>query len=66
MIDKFKIQLIEGKLLLVYDDGKPLPKVVSTVNADSDSEVEEVFDWYRIFRKRTKKRSQNGQNQARK
>ncbi|GJX81367.1 hypothetical protein Tco_0330848, partial [Tanacetum coccineum] len=30
---------IDGKLLLVDDDGKPLPKVVSTINADSDSEV---------------------------
>ncbi|GJY22361.1 hypothetical protein Tco_0394927 [Tanacetum coccineum] len=35
--------LIEGKLLLVNDDGKPLPKVVSTVNVDSDSEVEEAI-----------------------
>ncbi|GKF72993.1 hypothetical protein Tco_0219325 [Tanacetum coccineum] len=40
-IDKFKTQMIEGKFLLVDDDGKPLPKVVSTVNADSNSEVEE-------------------------
>nr|GEW08140.1 uncharacterized mitochondrial protein AtMg00810-like [Tanacetum cinerariifolium] len=30
-----------GKLLLVDDDGKSLPNVVSTINADSDSEVEE-------------------------
>ncbi|GKD36185.1 hypothetical protein Tco_1251694 [Tanacetum coccineum] len=35
--------MIEGKLLLVDDDGNPLPKVVSTVNAKSDCEVEEVF-----------------------
>ncbi|GKF39925.1 hypothetical protein Tco_0119986, partial [Tanacetum coccineum] len=34
------------KLLFVDDDGKLLPKVVSTANADSDSEVEEVFDEY--------------------
>ncbi|GJW06692.1 zinc finger, CCHC-type containing protein [Tanacetum coccineum] len=31
----------DGKLLLMDDVGKSLPKVVSTVNADSDSEVEE-------------------------
>ncbi|GKB37135.1 hypothetical protein Tco_0882077 [Tanacetum coccineum] len=31
-----------GKLTLVDDDGKPLPKAVSTVNEDSDSEVEDV------------------------
>ncbi|GKB38935.1 hypothetical protein Tco_0883877 [Tanacetum coccineum] len=40
-IDKFERQLIEEKLLLVDDDGKPLPKVVSTVNVNSESEVEE-------------------------
>ncbi|GJZ56039.1 reverse transcriptase domain-containing protein [Tanacetum coccineum] len=40
-IDKFERQLTEEKLLLVDDDEKPLPKVVSTVNADIDSEVEE-------------------------
>ncbi|GJW78373.1 RNA-directed DNA polymerase, eukaryota, reverse transcriptase zinc-binding domain protein [Tanacetum coccineum] len=34
--------LIEGKLLLVDDNGKPLLKVVSTVNADSDSEVDDM------------------------
>ncbi|GJT10060.1 hypothetical protein Tco_0857102 [Tanacetum coccineum] len=45
-IDKFERQLIEGKLLLVDDDWNPLPKIFSTVNADSDSEVEEVFDEY--------------------
>nr|GFB29534.1 hypothetical protein [Tanacetum cinerariifolium] len=43
-IDKFETQMIEGKLLFVDDDGKPLSKVVCTVNADSDSEVKEVFD----------------------
>ncbi|GJT81547.1 hypothetical protein Tco_1055889 [Tanacetum coccineum] len=41
--------MIEGKLMLVYDDSKPLPKVVSTVNADSDSEVEEVFNEHVSF-----------------
>ncbi|GJU92351.1 putative reverse transcriptase domain-containing protein [Tanacetum coccineum] len=33
-----------GKLMLVDDDGKPLTKVVSMANTDSDSEVEDVFD----------------------
>ncbi|GJX19416.1 hypothetical protein Tco_0222093 [Tanacetum coccineum] len=33
-----------GKLLLVDDDGKPLTKVVSMANTDSDSKVEEAFD----------------------
>ncbi|GKE70977.1 hypothetical protein Tco_1529049 [Tanacetum coccineum] len=48
-IDKFERQLIEGKLFLVDDDGKPLPKVVYMVNVDSDSEVEEVFDEHTTF-----------------
>nr|GEV93590.1 hypothetical protein [Tanacetum cinerariifolium] len=39
----------QGKLLLVDDVGKPLLKVVSTVNADSDSEVEDVFDEHATF-----------------
>ncbi|GJR97503.1 hypothetical protein Tco_0269677 [Tanacetum coccineum] len=38
-----------GKLLLVDDDEKPLPKVVSTTNANSDSEVDEVFDEHATF-----------------
>ncbi|GJX27678.1 hypothetical protein Tco_0235757 [Tanacetum coccineum] len=42
-------KLIEKKLFLVDDDGKPLLKVVFTVNADSDSEVEEVFDEHATF-----------------
>nr|GEZ55632.1 zinc knuckle CX2CX4HX4C [Tanacetum cinerariifolium] len=37
-------QLIEKKLLLMDEDRKPLPNVVSMVSVDSDSEVEEVFD----------------------
>ncbi|GJR10613.1 hypothetical protein Tco_0793265 [Tanacetum coccineum] len=48
-VDKLERQLIEGKLLLVDDNGKPLPNVVFTVNADSDSEVEEVFDKHATF-----------------
>ncbi|GKC78508.1 hypothetical protein Tco_1129282 [Tanacetum coccineum] len=31
------------------DDGKPLPKVVSTKNTDSDSEVEDVVDDHAVF-----------------
>ncbi|GJR55963.1 hypothetical protein Tco_1406484 [Tanacetum coccineum] len=42
MIDKLERQILDGKLILVDDDGKPLPKVVSTVNTDGDSEVEDV------------------------
>ncbi|GKC12037.1 hypothetical protein Tco_1008819, partial [Tanacetum coccineum] len=37
------------KHLLVDDDEKPLPKVISIVNVDSDSEVEEVFDEHTTF-----------------
>ncbi|GKB84994.1 hypothetical protein Tco_0957266 [Tanacetum coccineum] len=48
-IDKFETKLIEWKLLHVDDDEKPFLKVVSTVNADSDSEVEEVFDEHTTF-----------------
>nr|GEY98407.1 hypothetical protein [Tanacetum cinerariifolium] len=31
------------------DDGKPIPKVVYTVNEDSDSEVEDVVDDHAVF-----------------
>ncbi|GJR78576.1 hypothetical protein Tco_0149361 [Tanacetum coccineum] len=41
--------MIEWKLLPVDDDEKPFLKVVSTLNADSDSEVEEVFDEHTTF-----------------
>ncbi|GKC34612.1 hypothetical protein Tco_1046996 [Tanacetum coccineum] len=41
-IDKLERQMLDGKLMLVaHDDGKPLNNVVSLVNADSNSEVEE-------------------------
>ncbi|GJZ25194.1 hypothetical protein Tco_0562653 [Tanacetum coccineum] len=43
-IDKLERQILDGKLMLVDDDGKPLYKVVSKGNVDSDSEVEVVFD----------------------
>nr|GEW01537.1 hypothetical protein [Tanacetum cinerariifolium] len=52
-IDKIKRQMIIGKLLLVDDDGKPLPKVVSMVNTYSDSEVEEVFNEHTTFMQST-------------
>ncbi|GKB46734.1 hypothetical protein Tco_0897487 [Tanacetum coccineum] len=37
------------KLTLVDDVGKPLPKVVSMKNADSDREVEDVIDDHAVF-----------------
>ncbi|GJY85183.1 hypothetical protein Tco_0499209 [Tanacetum coccineum] len=42
-IDKIERQIINGKLALVDDDGKPLPKVVFTENVDFNSEVEDVW-----------------------
>ncbi|GKE48257.1 hypothetical protein Tco_1479515 [Tanacetum coccineum] len=48
-IDKIERQIIDGKLTLVDDDGKPLPKVVSTKNVDSDSEVEYMVDDHAVF-----------------
>ncbi|GKD00110.1 hypothetical protein Tco_1170384 [Tanacetum coccineum] len=33
----------------VDDDGKPLPKVVSTVNEDSNSEVKDEVDEHSVF-----------------
>ncbi|GJT66007.1 retrovirus-related pol polyprotein from transposon TNT 1-94 [Tanacetum coccineum] len=42
--DKLERQIIKEKRTLVDDDVKPLPKVVSTENTDSDSQVEEVVD----------------------
>ncbi|GKC12117.1 hypothetical protein Tco_1008899 [Tanacetum coccineum] len=41
-IDKLEIQILDGKLMFVDDDGKPLYKADCMVNADNDSEVEEV------------------------
>ncbi|GJX47573.1 hypothetical protein Tco_0272763 [Tanacetum coccineum] len=48
-IDKIERQIIDGKLTLVDDGGNPLPKVVSTKNVDSDSEVEYVVDDPAVF-----------------
>nr|GEV25253.1 hypothetical protein [Tanacetum cinerariifolium] len=47
--DNMERQIINGKLTLVDDDGKPKPKVVYTVNEDSDSEVEDVVDDHAVF-----------------
>ncbi|GJX00470.1 hypothetical protein Tco_0184383 [Tanacetum coccineum] len=41
-IDKLERKMLDGRLMLVDDDGKMLYKAYSTVNADNDSEVEEV------------------------
>nr|GEZ11838.1 hypothetical protein [Tanacetum cinerariifolium] len=53
VVDRIKLigerQLIERKLLLVDVNGKPLPNIVSTVNTDSDNEVEEVYDEHVTF-----------------
>ncbi|GJR46460.1 hypothetical protein Tco_1314563 [Tanacetum coccineum] len=40
-INNLESQIQDGKLALVDDDGKPLKKVDSPVNSDSESEVEE-------------------------
>ncbi|GKA92802.1 hypothetical protein Tco_0814727, partial [Tanacetum coccineum] len=48
-IDKIERQITDWKLKLVDDDGKPLPKVVSMGNVDSDSEVEDVVDDHVVF-----------------
>ncbi|GJR78425.1 cytochrome P450 71A4-like protein [Tanacetum coccineum] len=44
MVNDLERQMMEEKLMLRNDDGKPLKKVDDLVNADSDSEVEEVFN----------------------
>ncbi|GJR57357.1 hypothetical protein Tco_1499519 [Tanacetum coccineum] len=48
-IDKIERKVIGAKLTFVDDDGKPLHKVVSTVNVDSDSKVEDVVDDHAVF-----------------
>nr|GEX47162.1 copia protein [Tanacetum cinerariifolium] len=48
-IDKVERQIIDEKLTLVDDDGKPLPKVVSTKNMDSNSKIEDVVDDLTVF-----------------
>ncbi|GKB47143.1 hypothetical protein Tco_0897896 [Tanacetum coccineum] len=44
-INDIERQILDGKLVLVYDDGKPLkPTVDDPLDADSDSEVDEMFN----------------------
>nr|GEY10917.1 RNA-directed DNA polymerase, eukaryota, reverse transcriptase zinc-binding domain protein [Tanacetum cinerariifolium] len=45
-IDKIERQMLDRKLMFVDDDGKPLYRVDSPVNADRDSEAEEVCQPY--------------------
>ncbi|GJZ29914.1 ribonuclease H-like domain-containing protein [Tanacetum coccineum] len=42
--DDLEQQILDGKLMFVDDDGKPLYKADSTGIADSDSEVEKVYN----------------------
>nr|GEY32023.1 ribonuclease H-like domain-containing protein [Tanacetum cinerariifolium] len=48
-IDEIERQIIDEKITLVDDDGKPLPKVISKTIVDSDNEVEDVVDDYAVF-----------------
>ncbi|GJY99711.1 hypothetical protein Tco_0517141 [Tanacetum coccineum] len=52
-IDEFKKQLIEGKLLLLGDDGKLLPKVVSTKEMKRDDDYnpydDDVYDIHKMY-----------------
>nr|GEV65296.1 retrovirus-related Pol polyprotein from transposon TNT 1-94 [Tanacetum cinerariifolium] len=43
-IDKLEKQMLDGKLILVNDEGWPIYMVDSMVNENSNSEVEEVFN----------------------
>ncbi|GJU19095.1 hypothetical protein Tco_1147061 [Tanacetum coccineum] len=43
-INDLERQMLDGKFMLVDDDEKPVKKIVDPVNADSDSEVDEVFN----------------------
>ncbi|GJS40295.1 zinc finger, CCHC-type containing protein [Tanacetum coccineum] len=45
MIDQLERKILERKLMFLDDDGKPLYKADFTSIADSDSEVEEVFNY---------------------
>ncbi|GJS06536.1 hypothetical protein Tco_0363332 [Tanacetum coccineum] len=51
--------MLNEKLVLVNDDGKPLKKV-DPINADSDSEVEEVFNETAGFMALTNNNSKSG------
>nr|GEV43688.1 hypothetical protein [Tanacetum cinerariifolium] len=58
-IDKLERQIADGKLTLVDDERKPLPKAVSTVNVDGDSEVEEMVNEHALFMASTSLKSGN-------
>ncbi|GKA18128.1 hypothetical protein Tco_0697965 [Tanacetum coccineum] len=58
-IDKIERKIIDGKLTPLDDDGKPLPNVVSSVNEDSDNEVENVVDEHAVFMASTGLKSGN-------
>nr|GEV53985.1 retrovirus-related Pol polyprotein from transposon TNT 1-94 [Tanacetum cinerariifolium] len=49
IINKIERQIIDGKLTLMDDDRKPLTKVVSTKNVDSDNKVEDMVDDHAVF-----------------
>ncbi|GKD66044.1 hypothetical protein Tco_1308152 [Tanacetum coccineum] len=53
------IQVIDGKLTFVDNDDKPLAKVVSMVNEDSNSEVEDVVNEHAVFMASTSLKSGN-------
>ncbi|GJV65749.1 hypothetical protein Tco_1476577, partial [Tanacetum coccineum] len=59
-INKIEQQIHEGKFMFVDDDGKPLYKVDSIGIADSDSEVEEVFNETEGYLASTSLKSGNG------
>nr|GEZ03030.1 hypothetical protein [Tanacetum cinerariifolium] len=48
-INGLERQKLDGKLVLVDDDGKPLKPHVDPVNADSDSEVDVMFSNYKFY-----------------
>ncbi|GJU12142.1 hypothetical protein Tco_1134538, partial [Tanacetum coccineum] len=52
-------QVIDGKLTFVDNDDKPLAKVVSMVNEDSNSEVEDVVNEHAVFMASTSLKSGN-------
>ncbi|GKB09609.1 hypothetical protein Tco_0837921, partial [Tanacetum coccineum] len=53
-ISDLERQMMDGKLVLVDDDGKPIKNVDDPVNANSDSEVDEAFNETASFMASTK------------
>ncbi|GJU19726.1 hypothetical protein Tco_1153068 [Tanacetum coccineum] len=51
--------MLEEKLMLVDDDGKPLKKVDDPGNTDNDSEVEEAFNKNTCFMTSTSSKVDN-------